>query len=140
MADTFPSEEWMAAWRETVNADEEYGEKAAEWGVDFDGDMVFYLAADDRLPEDRLFFVELEGGTVHDTYEIGSLDEVAHGFVFRGIYSDWVRLTQGAVGAIDGLMTGTFELDGDMQRVLQFSDAAARLVDLAAAVESDYRY
>jgi hypothetical protein len=37
-------------------------------------------------------------------------------------------------------MAGTFEVDGDMQRILQFSDAAARLVDLAAEIDSDYRY
>ncbi|MFC5972708.1 SCP2 sterol-binding domain-containing protein [Halomarina salina] len=140
MVHEFPSEEWMAAWRETVNADEEYAEAAAEWGVDFDGDMVFHLTADDRLPEDRLFFVALEGGRAHETYEIDSLDDADYGFVFRGTYTDWVDLTEGDVGAIDGLMTGRFELDGDMQRVLQFSDAAARLVDLASAVDSDYRY
>ncbi|MFD1514912.1 SCP2 sterol-binding domain-containing protein [Halomarina rubra] len=140
MAYEFPSEEWMAAWQETVNADEEYGEKAAEWGVDFDGDMVFHLTADDRLPDDRFYFVELAGGTAHDTYEVDSLDDADYGFVFRGTYTDWVRLTQGEVGAIDGLMSGTFELDGDMQRVLQYSDAAARLVDLAAEIDSDYSY
>jgi len=140
MAYAFPSEEWMAAWRETVNADEAYGEKAAEWGVDFDGDMVFHLTADDRLSEDRLYFVELEGGNARDTHEIERLDAADYGFVFRGAYTDWVRLTQGEVGVIDGLMTGTFEVDGDMQRILQFSDAAARLVELAADVESDYQY
>ena len=140
MAHEFPSEEWMDAWREAVNADEEYREAAADWGADFDGNMVFHLVADDRLPEDRLFFVALEGGKAHDSREIERPEDAEYGFVLRGTYSDWVSLTRGEVGAIDGLMTGRFELDGDMQRVLQFSDAAARLVDLAAAVDSEYRY
>jgi hypothetical protein len=140
MAYEFPSEEWMRAWRETVNDDEEYAERAADRGVEFDGDVVFHLVADDRLPEDRLFLAELAGGAVRDTYGIASLDDADGGLVYRGAYTDWVRLTDGEVGAIEGLMAGTFEVDGDMQRILQFSDAAARLVDAAAEIDSDYRY
>ncbi|WP_254535369.1 SCP2 sterol-binding domain-containing protein [Halomarina litorea] len=140
MAHRFPSEEWIQAWQEAVNDDEVYGERAAGWGVDFDGDMLFHLQADDRLPEDRYFFVGLEDGAAHDCHAVEDPEAVDYGFVLRGTYTDWVRMTSGEVGAIDGLMSGVFELGGDMQKVLRFSDAAARLVDLAATVDSDYAY
>ena len=140
MAYRFPSEEWIQAWESAVNDDAVYAEKSEGWGVGFDGDMIFHLQSDDRLPEDRYFFVGLEDGTAYDCQTIESPEEVDHGFVLRGTYTDWVRLTNGEVGAIDGLMSGVFDLDGDMQKVLQYSDAAARLVDIAAEIESDYEY
>lgn len=42
------------------------------------------------------------------------------------------------IGVIDGLMGGDFELDGDMQKVLQYSDAAVRLTELAADIDAEF--
>ncbi|WP_458186106.1 SCP2 sterol-binding domain-containing protein [Haladaptatus sp. NG-WS-4] len=136
----FPSEEWIERWEQVVANDEEYRQKGQGWGVGFNGDFVFHLQADDRLPEDRYFFIGLEDGDIFDCHEIDGLDETDYGFVFRGDYGDWVRMTQGEVGAIDGMMSGTFDLEGDMQRLLQYSDAASRLVGCSSEVESEYVY
>ena len=135
MALQFPSDEWIKAWEETLENDPTYQEASDGWGVEFDGDFVFHLRADDRLPEDRYFFVGLEDGDVYDCREIEDPDEVDHGFVYAGDYSDWVRMIRGDVGAIDGLMSGTFDVQGDMQRVLQYSDAAAAMVDVSNQLE-----
>jgi putative sterol carrier protein len=37
-------------------------------------------------------------------------------------------------------MSGVFELDGDMQKVLQYSDAAVNMVETASQIETDYQY
>jgi putative sterol carrier protein len=51
-----------------------------------------------------------------------------------------VAVTEGEIGAVDGLMSGRFEMDGDMQRVLEHSESATILIDCAAEVETEYRY
>jgi putative sterol carrier protein len=65
---------------------------------------------------------------------------VESGFVYRGDYSDWVKLNEGEIGAIDGMMSGVFELEGDMQKVLQYSDAAVVMTENAGSIDTDYGY
>lgn len=136
----FPSDQWIQQWEEQLDDNETYAETSDGWGVDFDGDFIFHLQADDRLPEDRYFYIGLEDGDVFGCRKVDDPDAVDHGFVYRGAYSDWVRLTEGEVGAIDGLMSGVFDLDGDMQKVLQYSDAAVQMVETASEIETDYEY
>jgi hypothetical protein len=35
-------------------------------------------------------------------------------------------------------MSGDFELEGNMQKILQYSDAAVRLTDLAGSVDAEF--
>lgn len=140
MAIPFPTDEWIEEWEQQLNDNEAYQETSEGWGVEFNGNFIFHLEADDRLPEDRYFFIGLEDGDAFDCHEVDDPEDTDYGFIYRGSYSDWVRLTEGEVGAIDGLMSGVFELDGDMQKVLQYSDAAVNMVETASQIETDYQY
>jgi hypothetical protein len=42
------------------------------------------------------------------------------------------------LGIVDGLMTGRFDIDGDMQKVLQYSGAAVRLTETAAGIDAEF--
>jgi len=136
----YPSEEWIQEYQVRLNENEEYSEKGAGWGVGFNGDFIFHMQADDRLPEDRYFFVGLEDGEVYGCREVDSPDEVDAGFVLRGDYSDWVDLTEGDVGAIDGMMSGIFEIEGDMQKVLQYSEASVVVTEVSTSIDSEFTY
>lgn len=59
MAEWFPSREWLAAYRRTLNDNETYRRESEGWGVDFDGDFVFEITdvpvgktAVEDLPDD----------------------------------------------------------------------------------------
>jgi putative sterol carrier protein len=136
----FPSEEWFEEYAHRVNESEDYSESGAGWGVDFNGDFVYAYEADDRLPETRYFFVGLHDGGVTDTYEVEDLEEADAGFVLRGAYSDWIDLNEGDIGAVDGMMSGVFELEGDMQKVMQYTQAAVDLTDIASEISTNYKY
>ena len=140
MATPFPSEEWIAEWRERLNDDEEYAEKGQGWGAEFNGDFVFHIRADDRLPDDHYFFIGLEDGTCTEARRIDDPDEVDAGFVYRGDYSDWVALNRGDVGPIDGMMSGVFDIEGDMQKVLRYSEAAVAMSETGRELDTDYQY
>jgi putative sterol carrier protein len=140
MAIQFPSEEWIVEWREQLNDNDEYAEKGQGWGVGFNGDFVFHIRADDRLPEDRYFFIALDDGTCTEAREIDSPDEVDAGFVYRGDYGDWVALNQGDIGPIDGMMSGVFDIEGDMQKVLQYSEAAVAMSETGQRIDTEYTY
>jgi putative sterol carrier protein len=136
----FPSEEWMKEYKERVDASESYAETGAGWGVDFNGDFLYVIEADDRLPETRYFFIGLEDGAATEAMEVDDPDEVDAGFVLRGAYSDWINLNNGDIGAVDGMMSGVFELEGDMQKVMQYTEAAVDLTDISSSIPTNYTH
>lgn len=136
----FPSEEWFEEYERRVNENEQYSESGAGWGVDFNGDFLYVYEADDRLPETRHFFVGLHDGGVTDTYEVDDPDEVDAGFALRGAYTDWIDLNEGDIGAVDGMMSGVFELEGDMQKVMQYTQASVDLTEIASEIPTNYTY
>jgi len=140
MAIPFPSDEWIQEWRERLNDNDEYAEKGEGWGDGFNGDFVFHVRADDRLPEDHHFFIGLEDGECTAAREIDNPDDVDAGFTYRGDYSDWLALNTGDIGPIDGMMSGVFDIEGDMQKVLQYSEAAVAMTETGREIDTDYRY
>jgi putative sterol carrier protein len=85
-------------------------------------------------------YIDLYDGECREVDVVTSLDERGYGFVISGEYDDWKDLVGGEAGIIDQLMGGVMELDGDMQKILQYSDAAVRLTDVAADTESRFLF
>lgn len=138
MTERFPSEGWIEAFGAELNANEAWVDAAGEWGVDFNGDTVFVVEADGELDRTRYFFVGLEAGQCTDAYEIAGLDDAEHGFAFKGPYANWKRLIRGEIGAIRGLMTGQFSLDGSMRTVLGAREAVQLLVGTVTRMDTEF--
>lgn len=140
MAVEYPSEEWIQEYQTRLNENEEYRDASEGWGVGFNGDFIFHLQSDDSLPEDQYYFVGLENGEVYGCRRIDDPEDVEYGFVIRGEYEDWKKLNEGEIGAIDGMMSGVFEIEGDMQKVLQYSDASVVMTETSHEIETEYKY
>ncbi|WP_255197396.1 SCP2 sterol-binding domain-containing protein [Halorarius litoreus] len=156
----FPSQAWFTEYRERINADDEYAEMASDWGVGFNGDLVFEMTDMpldeldyDALPEELRAELEeyvdeetgtgyallgLEGGTCTSAEFIASLEDVEYGFVMSATFDVWKDLVSGNIGAIDGMMSGQFELEGDMQKILQHSGSAARLTEISTQLDATF--
>jgi len=85
-------------------------------------------------------WIGLEDGECYGTDTMGSLDEREKGFVLSGEYEQWVRLVTGELGPVEGIMSGELELEGDMQKMLQYSDAALSMTDVAAEMEKRFLF
>jgi putative sterol carrier protein len=143
MAIELPSEgdEWIRAWQDELNASEEYSEAGAGWGTDFNGSFLFEIQPDGTYDGDPIYlYVDLEDGECTEAREIADPDDADWGFAYRGSYEDWKALVHGEVGAIDGMMDGKFDLDGDMQKVLQYSDAAVVMTENASNIDTEFEY
>ncbi|WP_458185542.1 SCP2 sterol-binding domain-containing protein [Haladaptatus sp. NG-WS-4] len=158
----FPSQAWFSRYEETINDDEEYNEMSEGWGVGFDGDIVFEMTEMpvddldvDSMPEylhDELdqymneigtgytgyAYLGLEDGRCTGSDLISGPDAVDAGFHLTAHNEDWEELLRGDTDIIQGLMSGKFELDGDMQKILQYSDSAQRLTSLAASIDATF--
>jgi putative sterol carrier protein len=159
----FPSQAWFAAYEDLINEDEEYDDISEGWGVGFNGHFVFemtdmpidemdrsempeylqeeldqYVTETDNQGYVGQAFCGLEDGNCTGAYLIEDAEEVDNGFLLSGTHETWKQLIEQEIGVIDGLMGGNFELDGDMQKVLQYSDAAVRLTDLASEIDAAF--
>jgi putative sterol carrier protein len=150
MAVDFPSDEWIDEWKAQLNDNDEYAEKASDWGVGWNGDFIFTIGVDEEAKEefpelvgdsDQVhYYIGLEGGECTDAYQVDDLEDVDYGFEIIGPYENWKKLANGEIGAIDSLMSGQFELNGDMQRVMQYSDGAVEMVETATDIETNFIY
>lgn len=143
MAIALPSEadEWIESWRDELNESEAYAEAGQGWGIGFNGDFLFEIRPGEAYDGDPVhLFVALEDGECTDAYRTDDPEGEDWGFAFRGDYADWKRLVRGEIGAVEGMMDGQFDLDGDMQKVLQYSEAAVVMTENAGDVDTEFEY
>jgi putative sterol carrier protein len=143
MGVTLPSQatDWIELYGEQLTESEEYSTAGEGWGVGFNGDFLFDIQPDDVYDGDPLYFyLALEDGVCHDAYVTEDPATEDWGFAFRGKYSDWKGLVYGDVDPVEGLMSGTFDLDGDMQKVMQYSQAAIVMTEAAADIDTEFEY
>lgn len=155
----FPSQAWFDEYERRINEDEKYADLASDWGVGFNGDILFEMTdmpVDeidlDALPDDLRDELEayvlpgdegysilgLEGGECTGADFLESREAADEGFVMSAEYDVWKELVTGKIGAIDGMMSGKFELEGDMQKILSHSDSAARLTELSSSIDAAF--
>ncbi|QSW99858.1 SCP2 sterol-binding domain-containing protein [Haloterrigena alkaliphila] len=83
-------------------------------------------------------YLDLYDGECREVDTIIDLDNQEYGFRLIGDYEKWTKLVRGEGDVIDMLMSGEFEIDGDMQKILQYSDAAVDLAEISGDVDSRF--
>jgi putative sterol carrier protein len=83
-------------------------------------------------------WIGLEDGGCYEVATLDSLDERDAGFVLTGSYDQWEKLVSGDLGPVDGIMSGELELDGDMQKILQYTDSAIRMTDVSSELDKQF--
>lgn len=138
MAKTFPSDEWFDELGDRLNANETYGEQAEGYGVDRNGDYIFTVEAGDGLAETYHYYIGLEDGDCTGVRRVDNPAEADNGFQLSGPYGNWKELVRGEMGAIEGIMGGDFELDGSMNYLLKYQDAATTFVETCSEIETEF--
>lgn len=85
-------------------------------------------------------YLDIYDGGCREVDVVQSLDEREYGFRIIGKYPAWRKLVAGEGGVIEMLMSGELDVDGDMQKVLQYSDGAVDLADISADVDSRFLF
>jgi len=130
----FPSEEWIRAFKEELNKNEDYAEIAKDW----EGDFLFIVTPDEKLDEETIFYVNLWHGKCRDVKVLSSRDEKETEFVYEGPYGNWLRLIAGEIDPIKGIMMRKFKLKGNMVKIMRYTRAALELVKTASRVPTEF--
>lgn len=85
-------------------------------------------------------FLDLYDGGCREVEILQSLEDRDHGFVITGDYGHWKDLVSADADVINLIMSGDMEVDGDMQKILQYSDAAVVLTEIAGETESRFLF
>lgn len=228
----FPTKPWLERYHDAIEASEEYAEKGAGWGVDWEGAFIFQIeaiplaertiadlpeeivdaldaeiesrsveeveaiieAAPDEVKADvrardgdiyeqaiaelhetnlaegperiwpelraeipdilRQQLAQLEEFVVDDDtvyayldiYDGGcrevdilqSPDEREHGFRIVGDYEQWRTIVNGDGEVVSMLMAGKIDVEGDMQKILQYTEGAVALTEVASDLETRF--
>ncbi len=130
----FGTEEWLKAYMEKLNSNEAYAEAASWW----EGDFVFIIRKDGPLDHDMYMWIDLWHGKARDGKILKYPDEVDSAYIYEGPYSNFVKLVEGKLDPIQGLMTGKFKLKGDMAKVMRAVKAAQELVRTITLTETEF--
>lgn len=132
---------WIAEYQERLNESDAYSEAGEGWGVGFNGDFIFHIQPDDSYDGEPVYlYIAVEDGGCEAAYVTDDPDSEDWGFAFRGGATHWKRLIEGDLDPMEGMMDGSFDLDGDMQKVMQYSRAAVVMTELASEIDTEFEF
>jgi putative sterol carrier protein len=132
----FPSDAWVEAFVERINASEEYARLAHDW----EGDVVIAVEAepDKGVPTDVHVLLDLWHGACRE----GGIVDPGRGsraeFLVRAPYSRWKDVIRGDLEPVKGLMQGKLRVRGDLQKILRYVKATQQLALLTGTVETTF--
>ena len=135
MAIKFPSKEWIEQFMDVVNNSQAYKEAARTW----EGDFLFVIEPDEKLDKKQIYYLDLWHGDCRsvDYFEDGHELPTTE-FEYSGTYSNWLKVINGDIDPIKGILTGKFKLKGNKGKVMRAAKAAMELVNSAQEVETEF--
>ena len=106
----FPTEEWLNAFMEKLNSDENYARIASRW----EGDMIFSIEPSGNLNKQLTYYLDLWHGKCRDAYIVDNPLETRAMLKLNAPYDNYVRLLKGEIEPMQALLTRKINLKGNM--------------------------
>ena len=129
----FPSDEWIRAMGQEINASEAYRKAAAKW----EGDFYFIAEAGPGLSEPMYLYMDLWHGECREAGAVAEGDKSPE-FSISAPVATWRKVIEKQLDPIRGMMTGQLKLKGTMSKIMRFPKAATELVNCATKVPTEF--
>lgn len=132
----FPSEEWVMALKQELNASPAYADAAKNW----EGDFYFIIEPDKGAPLSgpAYLYVDLWHGVCREAYMVQDKSARNPAFIMSGPYLKWKRVVTAKLDPIQGLMTGQLKLRGNMAMIMKNVRAAQEMVRACTRIEAEF--
>ena len=130
----FPSDEWIKALRDMLNASESYRRSAKDW----EGDFIFVADPDDAYSDTAYLHLQLYHGSSAGAAQVYPDTMPETEFTINAPYSTWRKVIDGKLDPIQGMMTGQLKLKGDLMKVMRYPKAAQEIVSCCAKIPTDW--
>ena len=135
MALPFPSDVWVKALMDDLNASPAYAEAARNW----EGDFFFVIEPAGSMTAPVTLYMDLWHGKCRKAYEVGNPDGVVKPvFYLRGPMAIWKKVMTRQLDPMQALMTGQLKLTGNMAMIMRNVRAAKELVESCTRVPTDF--
>ena len=131
----FPSNEWLQALMEKLNADERYAHIARNW----EGDMAFHIEPGGPIEEPISYYIDLWHGKARDAFIIDGSREVSPVFTLSAPYENYVRLLKGELEPMQALLTRKIGVKGNMAVLMRSVPTVLDFVRCCREVTDSYR-
>ncbi len=132
----FPSDAWLALYRERINDSADYRAAAADWEGDIS--FVFEAEPDRGVPRDIWAWLDLWHGECRAARIVDGEEGAAARYVIRAPYTRWKQVLAGDLDPIKGMMQGKLKLQGDLPTIIRYVRAANELVHLTMGVPTEF--
>ncbi len=125
----FPSESWLAAFHESLNASRAYALSAARWNH---GPVAIVVTDDGRAPFAGL--LDVAGGSCRGSFVVPLREARQAPTVLEAPRAVWLRLLSGEIGATYALFEGVITVSGRCRSLIRYMRAAQVMVSCAQEV------
>ncbi len=140
MAIDFPSPEWVAAYKDAINANAEYKKAGKDWTY---GAVAMVVKAEPTLqiPEDLAMVLDVHQGECRGcTLTPAREAEQSAPFVVVASYAQWKQVIKKEVDPTKALMQGKLKLTkGHMPTMVKHVNASKQLVESTTRVPTKFR-
>jgi putative sterol carrier protein len=138
MAALYPSQEWCDEWKKAINTSQAINELGKQWGVGFNGNMLFEIQPDGGLETTTNVFMAAAAGECLECRIIDDPSTVDYGFYVKGYYSDFKEVVKGRKDFIAGVVTGVFKLEGPMLKIMRHARFVRAVANSISSFEAEY--
>lgn len=133
----FPSSEWLAAFKDAINANPRYKTAAKAWTH---GAVALIVKADSGrgLVEAKGLWLDLDQGVCRDAKMVSEAEALQAPYCIVGDYERWKQVIGKELDPIKGMMQRKLELRGQMSVLVRFVQAAKELVESSQAVPTRF--
>ncbi len=136
MPTPFPSEEWVAKYKDAINASADYKVAGKDWtyGVI----ALICKAKPPVLEKDIGIWLDLEKGVCRDARIVTPEEANKAPFCITGEYDRWKAVIKAELEPIKGMMQGKLKLKGNLPTIVRFVKAAQELVKATNSIDAKF--
>lgn len=133
----FPSEEWVRAYKDAVNASEAYRKAGATWTH---GPVALVTKAEPAvgIKEPVGIWLDLHEGVCREARVVDAAEAAKAPFCITGEYARWKQILRKQIDPIQGMMQKKIELRGQMTIIVRYVQASKELVEAAQRVPTKF--
>ncbi len=134
MAIKFPSDAWIKALGEALNASPGYAAAAATWT----GDFTFVCQPDADYSGTAYLYIDLQHGKCVEAKMLAGPDEKKAQFTISAPFGTWRRVIERRLDPLQGMFSGKLKVVGSMAQIQRTPKATTELVSCASKIETDF--
>jgi putative sterol carrier protein len=136
----FPSPEWVAAYKDAINANADYAKAGKDWTH---GVVAMVVKAEPTLgiPEDLAMWLDVQEGKCRDCKLLSAKEaEEKAPFVVVASYAQWKQVIKKEIDPTKALMQGKLKLTkGHMPTMVKHVNASKQLVESTTRVATKFK-